>query len=113
MVSQTFNLLDTEILQGGFIEETPYLQFCHMEVTLPSDSQKSNEVVFQYKYVLPKLLMIVDSVPVYHYRLMVQNVLPFQEFHKKLSQEQIITLNYRVGGKILWGLFVEKVINRR
>jgi len=52
MVSHILTPLDTEILQGGFIEETPYLQYCHMEVTLPADSQKSNEVVFQYKYVL-------------------------------------------------------------
>jgi hypothetical protein len=52
MVSPQLTLLDAEILQGRFIEETPYLQYCHMEVTLPIDPQKSNEVVFQYKYVL-------------------------------------------------------------
>jgi hypothetical protein len=44
---------------------------------------------------------------------MVQIVLPFQEFRKRLLREQITILNYRVEEKILWGLFEEKVINRR
>jgi len=52
MVSPPLAFLDAEILQGGFIEETPYLQYCHMEVTLPADPQKSDEIVFQYKCVL-------------------------------------------------------------
>jgi len=85
MVSRTFFQLNTEILQGGFIEETPYLQYCHMEVTLPADSQKSNEVVFQYRYVSLPLRFKVDSVLVCHCLLMVQIVLLFQEFHVRLS----------------------------
>src|SRR5271169_4092998 len=103
---------NAEILQGGFLEETPYLQFCHMEVTLPVDAQKSNEVVFQYKYVSSALQLIVDSVLACHCPLMVRTVLPFREFHKRLSREQIIILNCRVEMKILSALFEGKAINR-
>lgn len=41
---------NVEILQGGFIENTPYLQYMHMEVCLPDETNKqSNEVIFLYK----------------------------------------------------------------
>ena len=39
--------LRSEILQGGFIEQTPYLQYAHMEVLLPED-QQSDELIFLY-----------------------------------------------------------------
>jgi hypothetical protein len=49
MVFYSYGLnLHSEILQGGFIEQTPYIQYAHMEVLLPAD-QQSEELVFLYK----------------------------------------------------------------